>query len=174
MRSVKKYKIIVPVISVCVIIALLLTFRMSLAYLMDAERKDNIITIGKVDLELDEGSKYQDNSIVAAGDSVFKAPQLTNTGTEDEYVFLRIAVPVKDVTLLYEEDIKGSGDVILHKEGTKVHTTTVDNHTILDGNGKAHEEIYRMIATGTNPQKVRQQMNPKMLLVWILVIMPDI
>jgi len=158
---VKKYKIIVPVISVCVIIALLLTFRMSLAYLMDAERKDNIITIGKVDLELDEGSKYQDNSIVAAGDSVFKAPQLTNTGTEDEYVFLRIAVPVKDVTLLYEEDIKGSGDVILHKEGTKVHTTTVDNHTILDGNGKAHEEIYRMIATGTNPQKVTATDEPQ-------------
>lgn len=147
MRSVKKYKIIVPVISVCVIIALLLTFRMSLAYLMDAERKDNIITIGKVDLELDEGSKYQDSSIVAAGDSVFKAPQLTNTGTEDEYVFLRIAVPVKDVTLLYEEDIKGSGDVILHKEGTKVHTTTVTDHTT-DDKGKANEEIYRMIATG--------------------------
>ena len=154
MRSVKKYKVIVPVVSVCVIIALLLTFRMSLAYLMDAERKDNIITIGKVDLELDEGSKYQDSSIVAAGDSVFKAPQLTNTGTEDEYVFLRIAVPVKDVTLLYEEDIKGSGDVILHKEGMKIHTTTVNNHTIENGNGKAKEEIYRMIATGTNPAQV--------------------
>ena len=139
MRSVKKYKIIVPVISVCVIIALLLTFRMSLAYLMDAERKDNIITIGKVDLELDEGSKYQDSSIVAAGDSVFKAPQLTNTGPEDEYVFLRIAVPVKDVTLLYEH-----GD---HTEGTKVHTTTVTDHTT-DDKGKANEEIYRMIATG--------------------------
>ena len=138
MRSVKKYKIIVPVISVCVIIALLLTFRMSLAYLMDAERKDNIITIGKVDLELDEGSKYQDSSIVAAGDSVFKAPQLTNTGTEDEYVFLRIAVPVKDVTLLYEH----GDNTVGHTEGTKVHTTTVD------GNGKAKEEIYRMIATG--------------------------
>lgn len=154
MRSVKKYKIIVPVISVCVIIALLLTFRMSLAYLMDAERKDNIITIGKVDLKLDEGSKYQDSSIVAAGDSVFKAPQLTNTGTEDEYVFLRIAVPIKDVTLLYEQDKKDNNNTVTNKEGTKVHTTTVDNHTVTDGNGKAHEEIYRMIATGTNPQKV--------------------
>ena len=163
MRSVKKYKIIVPVISVCVIIALLLTFRMSLAYLMDAERKDNIITIGKVDLELDEGSKYQDSSIVAAGDSVFKAPQLTNTGTEDEYVFLRIAVPVKEVTLLYEENIPDpdNANTILHKEGTKVHTTTVNNHTILDGNGKAKEEIYRMIATGTNPQKVTATDEPQ-------------
>ena len=148
MRSVKKYKIIVPVISVCVIIALLLTFRMSLAYLMDAERKDNIITIGKVDLELDEGSKYQGSSIVAAGDSVFKAPQLTNTGTEDEYVFLRIAVPVKDVTLLYEQDKKDNNNTVTNKEGTKIHTTDVDGHTITDGNGKAKEEIYRMIATG--------------------------
>ena len=154
MRSVKKYKIIVPVISVCVIIALLLTFRMSLAYLMDAERKDNIITIGKVDLELDEGSKYEDSSIVAAGDSVFKAPQLTNTGTEDEYVFLRIAVPVKDVTLLYEQDKKDNNNTVTNKEGTKVHTTTVENHTIENGNGKAREEIYRMIATGTNPAQV--------------------
>lgn len=159
MRSVKKYKIIVPVISVCVIIALLLTFRMSLAYLMDAERKDNIITIGKVDLKLDEGSKYQDGSIVAAGDSVFKAPQLTNTGTEDEYVFLRIAVPVKDVTLLYEQNTTENN--VTHKEGTKVHTTTVENHTIENGNGKAHEEIYRMIATGTNPQKVTATDEPQ-------------
>ena len=154
MRSVKKYKIIVPVISVCVIIALLLTFRMSLAYLMDAERKDNIITIGKVDLELDEGSKYQDSSIVAAGDSVFKAPQLTNTGTEDEYVFLRIAVPVKDVTLLYEQNTTENN--VTHKEGTKIHTTDVANHSVdnANGNGKAREEIYRMIATGTNPAQV--------------------
>ena len=154
MRSVKKYKIIVPVISVCVIIALLLTFRMSLAYLMDAERKDNIITIGKVDLELDEGSKYQDNSIVAAGDSVFKAPQLTNTGTEDEYVFLRIAVPVKDVTLLYEQNTTENN--VTHKEGTKIHTTDVANHSVdnANGNDKAREEIYRMIATGTNPAQV--------------------
>ena len=145
MRSVKKYKVIVPVVSVCVIIALLLTFRMSLAYLMDAERADNIITIGKVDLSLDEGSKYQDSSIVAAGDAVFKAPQLTNEGTEDEYVFLRIAVPVKNVTLLYEQNTTENN--VTHKEGTKIHTTTVTDHT-KDDKGKANEEIYRMIATG--------------------------
>ena len=152
MRSVKKYKIIVPVISVCVIIALLLTFRMSLAYLMDAERADNIITIGKVDVSLNEDKDpdhpYKDSKIVAAGESVIKAPKLINEGTEDEYVFLRIAVPVKDVTLLYEQDKKDNDNTVTNKEGTKVHTTTVNNHTILDGNGKAHEEIYRMIATG--------------------------
>ena len=37
----------------------------------------------------------------------------------------------------------------------------MDNHTILDGNGKAHEEIYRMIATGTNPQKVTATDEPQ-------------
>lgn len=154
MRSVKKYKIIVPVVAVCLTIAVLLTVRMSLAYLMDAERKDNVITIGNVNLELtedkDKNNSYEDSQVVAAGDSIIKAPALTNTGTEDEYVFLRVAVPIKKVTLLYEatETVTQNETTVTHNEGTKVHTdaTLPENHEL--------EEIYRMIATGDNATQV--------------------
>ena len=157
MRSVKKYKVIVPVVAVCLTIAVLLTFRLSLAYLMDAEVKDNIITIGNVNLELtedkDSSHPYEDSKLVAAGDSIVKAPALTNTGTEDEYVFLRIAVPVKNVTLLYEktETITQEGvPTVTHKEGAKVSHTAEQSHYESDPNSdkKTYEEIYRMIATG--------------------------
>ena len=157
MRSVKKYKVIVPVVAVCLTIAVLLTFRLSLAYLMDAEVKDNIITIGNVNLELtedkDSSHPYEDSKLVAAGDSIVKAPTLTNTGTEDEYVFLRIAVPVKNVTLLYEktETITQEGvPTVTHKEGAKVSHTAEQSHYVSDpDSGKTtYEEIYRMIATG--------------------------
>lgn len=157
MRSVKKYKIIVPVVAVCLTIAVLLTFRLSLAYLMDAEVKDNIITIGNVNLELtedeDSSHPYEDSKLVAAGDSIVKAPALTNTGTEDEYVFLRIAVPVKNVTLLYEktETITQEGvPTVTHKEGAKVSHTAEQSHYVSEptSDKKTYEEIYRMIATG--------------------------
>ena len=136
----KKIKIILATAAVFAAIAVLLTFKMSLAYLTDAERKDNIITIGNVDLELSEG-KYKDEPVIAAGGAPQKAPVISNTGISDEYVFIRVAVPVRKVTLLYEED--STVDETRHKKGTP----TVNNY-----NGQSvvqqSDEIYRTVADG--------------------------
>ena len=109
MRIVKKTKtkIILAAAAVFTAIAVLLTFRFSLAYLTDYERADNVITIGNVNLELSEGEFTDDPSVpvVAAGGTPPKAPAISNTGVNDEYVFIRIGVPVRNVTLLYEEKI---------------------------------------------------------------------
>lgn len=155
----KKKRIILPIAAACALVAVVLTFRISFSYLMDAERKDNVITIGNVDVELSEPS-YTDSSIVAAGDAPPKNPLLINKGTEDEYVFLRVAVPKKNVTLLYESDIKieeNGETVTTYPKGTP----TVKNR---DASGKpqaSKDEIFRFIAEGDLTSKVTETTEPK-------------
>ena len=70
------------------------------AYFTDVEVKDNIITIGRIDLQLDEGDFPSDAVSVVSGSRQAKAPRLINTGTKEEFVFLKITVPKKNITLL--------------------------------------------------------------------------
>ena len=109
----------------------------TVAYLTDMERGINIITIGNVQLELSEPSYTENSKVLSAGDSVVKNPILQNTGTKDEYVFIEVAVPKRNVTLLYEQDttIGEGNEAVTHKEGTPVATTQ-------------SEEIYKIIADG--------------------------
>ena len=79
---------------------LILLIGSTTAYFTDIEVKDNIITIGKIDLQLDEGNFPPDTVAIVPGSKVDKAPKLKNTGNRDEFVFLKIAVPKKQVTLL--------------------------------------------------------------------------
>lgn len=112
--------------------ALLLMVGLTSSYLTDVEVKDNIITIGKVDIELDEGGfdteKVYD---VVPGSRVVKAPKLVNTGTKDEFVFLRITVPKGKVTLLHE---------------TGVHKGTPDTAFTAE-----KQELFRILADDTDP-----------------------
>ena len=117
MICVKKLKIAIPVTLACLVVISIL-FGMTNSYLTDIESKYNIITIGNVKLKIEE-PKYEDSQTFAAGDTIVKDPVITNTGTEDEYVFFSIAVPKRAVTLLYEEDEyeKNDSTKIIHKEG---------------------------------------------------------
>ena len=153
---VKKKRIILPIAAACALVAVVLTFRISFSYLMDAERKDNVITIGNVDVELSEPS-YTDSSIVAAGDAPPKNPLLINKGTEDEYVFLRIAVPKKNVTLLYESDITITENGSTYPKGTP----TVKNRNASGKPQAAMDEIFRFIAEGDLTSKVTETTEPK-------------
>ena len=118
----------------------LFAFNATISYLADYERKDNVVTIGDVKIEIDEG-KYEDSSTVAAGSTLPKAPSIKNTGINDTYVFFKVAIPKKEVTLLYEETTKDTNNV-KHKEGTKYA-------------GMPKEaELFKTIAEGTSAAKV--------------------
>ncbi len=161
MICVKKLKNIVPIALACVVIIAFFSFGAVISYLTDAETKTNIITIGNVKLEVSEPN-YQDSSVVAAGDSIIKDPIIKNTGTKDEYVFFRVAVPKRKVTLLYEKDTKvGEGDdAPTYKEGTP----TVKNRTIDSFTGETTEiktnsdEIYKIIAEGDIKAYVKDEL----------------
>lgn len=66
----------------------------SLAYFTDNDAKDNVFTMGNVDIRLDE--VFEQNSKLYPGeekDAVTKEVDVTNTGSEDAYVRVQIAVP---------------------------------------------------------------------------------
>ncbi len=146
----KKYKRLIPVAAVVLLLGILLAFGLTSAYLTDKDIASNVVTIGKVSLELDEGS-FVDSSVIAAGQSLVKAPSLKNTGTVDEYVFISVAVPKKTVTLLYEDSTAGEN---AHRKGTKIY-------------GEPREdEIFRMIAEGGNVAEIEGNDNASVALTY--------
>ncbi len=81
-----------------------LTFKTTVSILKDYERQDNVITIGNVDLEIEESHFPTATPILSAGSRIPKDPVVKNTGSNDEYVFLKVSIPKRNVTLLYEEN----------------------------------------------------------------------
>ena len=127
--------------------AALVVIGVTSAYLTDVEILDNVITIGRVKLSLDEGEVFDvppdpDNPVVVPvvpGSRVEKAPSLTNTGNKDEYVFLKISVPKKNVTLLYEDNVYDTQDP---PQLTELRKGTVRKPQAL-------QELFRLIAHDT-------------------------
>lgn len=135
-----------PVAALCILIAVILTFNNTLSYLTDYDRKVNIVTIGKVDIMIDEGEYNEESSYnVETGSDLPKAPKIKNEGTEDAFVFFKISVPKKDVTLLYEKTFRQ--DEVTYKEGTPVSSE--------NGNPQKNvDEIYKMLANGSNVENL--------------------
>lgn len=145
MIIVNKRKLILPVALAFGVIMLFMLLGGTVAYLTDTEKGVNVITIGKVGLVLTEPS-YTDGKVLSAGGSVVKNPLLTNSGTKDEFVFIEVAVPKRNVTLLYEEEttIVEGNDAKIYKEGTPTVNNYNDESSII----KKSDEIYKIIADG--------------------------
>lgn len=125
----KKSKKLLIGAAITALITIAAVVGLTYSFLVDVESIDNVITIGNVSLKLDEGS-YHDTDIVSQS-KVAKAPKVTNDGTNDEYVFIKVMVPKKSVTLLYETDTAN------HKAGE-----------IIAANGQpAYAELFRMLTT---------------------------
>lgn len=143
----RKLKILITAVSACVIVAAI-SFGVTVSYLTDREAAVNAITVGKVDVSISEG-EYSDPSVpVPAGETLPKAPKLTNTGRNDEYVFLRVAIPKKAVTLLYDKtviDSTDSNNQVTHNEGTKVTLSSGQKvelfRTIADGKKENNTDV---------------------------------
>ena len=140
----KKSKIIIIGSLALSLIIALFAFGATVSYLTDYERKDNVVTIGDVKIEIDEG-KYEDSSTVAAGSTLPKAPSIKNKGINDAYVFFRVAIPKKSVTLLYEQNVYDNNNILTYKEGTKY-----DGFPETNGS-----EIFKTIAEGKDTESVK-------------------
>lgn len=68
------------------------------AYLTDYEKVSNEFTVGKVDIELKEPEwKPEDNKKIEPSKVIHKDPQITNTGTNDAFVYMEVSIPMANV-----------------------------------------------------------------------------
>ena len=68
------------------------------AYLTDYEKVSNEFTVGKVDIELKEPEwKPEENKKIEPSKVIHKDPQITNTGTNDAFVYMEISIPMANV-----------------------------------------------------------------------------
>ena len=64
------------------------------AYLTDYEKVSNEFKVGKVDIELKEPEwKPEENRIIEPSKVIHKDPQITNTGTNDAFVYMEVSIP---------------------------------------------------------------------------------
>ena len=56
------------------------------------------ITVGKVDIELKEPEwKPEENKKIEPSKVIHKDPQITNTGTNDAFVYMEVSIPMANV-----------------------------------------------------------------------------
>ena len=68
------------------------------AYLTDYEKVSNEFTVGKVDIELKEPEwKPEENRMIEPSKVIHKDPQITNTGTNDAFVYMEVSIPMANV-----------------------------------------------------------------------------
>ena len=68
------------------------------AYLTDYEKVSNEFTVGKVDIELKEPEwKPEENKKIEPSKVIHKDPQITNTGTNDAFVYMEVSIPMATV-----------------------------------------------------------------------------
>lgn len=68
------------------------------AYLTDYEKVSNEFTVGNVDIELKEPEwKPEENKKIEPSKVIHKDPQITNTGTNDAFVYMEVSIPMANV-----------------------------------------------------------------------------
>ena len=101
------------------IVALLLVVAMTasiavagtLAYLTDRDSKTNVFTVGNVSIELEE--EFEQGSELVPGVDVKKEAKITNTGANDAYVWMTLAVPAA-LDNIGTGGANGSNENVLH------------------------------------------------------------
>ncbi len=112
----------------------------TIAFLTDYRRMDNVFKIGSVDLLITETNYPNDPSqrVMYSGSLLDKNPKVTNTGSSDEYVFMTVSVPKYAVTLLNDD-------------GTK----TADGNTVSDAKTNPQmAEIFRLISNASDGRTI--------------------
>lgn len=84
----------------------------TLAYLTDSEMHTNTFTVGDVKIELEEESygvlTQEVKTNIVPNQELAKDPKVVNSGVNDAIVFIKVTVPVKEVTLVADNGTTGS------------------------------------------------------------------
>ncbi len=80
----------------------------TLAYLTDRDSAVNVFTMGNVEIQLNED--FEQGAELIPGKDIEKTPTITNTGDNDAWVWMTVAIP----RALEGEDLVASADNIVH------------------------------------------------------------
>ncbi len=113
------------------------------AYFTDTKSTTNTFTIGKVSQELTEPSWNKDNppKNITPGQELEKDPQVTNTGTNDQYVFMTVAVPYANIMTVNDDGTKNAST------DTPLFTYTTNEGWTQLGNSIKNEDNHTYIYT---------------------------
>lgn len=105
--------------------AAMLIVGVTISYLIASTSKDNVFSLGDVKLTLTEDSfpSSIDDRIMPPKGIVKKDPCVINTGSSEQYVFLKVTVPLVKVQIVNENDNK------------------------INESGKAYREIFNIISS---------------------------
>ena len=109
-----------------------LFINLTLSYLVENKNRDNVFALGNVRLLLSEENFPQDDNdrILVPKGIIQKDPKITNIGSTDDYVFLKVIVPLCNVRIVDETTNK------------------------IVNNEKAYMEIFNFISNGTSANTV--------------------
>jgi predicted ribosomally synthesized peptide with SipW-like signal peptide len=83
---------------------------LTLAYLTDRDSEANIFTVGDVEIDLTED--FEQGATLLPGLDITKRPVITNTGDNDAWVWMTVAIPT-DLDV-YNGTAEGSSENIIH------------------------------------------------------------
>lgn len=83
----KKFLAVLLVVVLCCTVSIGLT----LAYLTDKDSEANIFTVGNVSIDLTED--FEQGATLTPGVDIEKVPKITNTGENDAWVWMTVAIP---------------------------------------------------------------------------------
>ena len=109
-----------------------LFINLTLSYLVENKNRDNVFALGNVRLLLSEENFPQDDNdrILVPKGIIQKDPKITNIGSTDDYVFLKVIVPLCNVRIVSETTNK------------------------IVNNEKAYMEIFNFISNDTSANTV--------------------
>ncbi len=79
------------ILCLCVVASVVVGLTGTLAFLTDVDTKVNTFVVGNVDIEVEE--EFEQNSPLAPGATVDKTAKITNTGANEAWVWMTVAVP---------------------------------------------------------------------------------
>lgn len=137
MRKLKKK--LTLAIAACAL-TLTLAFGVTMAYMTDSEGVTNTVTVGKVNIDLEEpgypGNDSDEVKNVIPNQEVVKDPQIENTGINDALVFLRVEIPQETYTDEDDGTWKQKKQNLFRLKDISDQWELLRTETITDANGK--------------------------------------
>lgn len=135
--------------------AAVLVVGVTISYMIASTGKDNVFSLGDVKLTLTEDnfpSSIEDR-IMAPKGIVEKDPCVINTGSSEQYVFLKVTVPLAEVQIVNENDnkINESGKAyreifnIISSDSAALSVASGDSFTVTDRGSFSYNSKWRFL-----------------------------